>query len=402
MVGAGPAGSSLANAFLLHGGTGLALIDRATFPRDKSCGDGLGGGVLDVLERLELSGIVANRRRITRMDLHYHDRIHVDLDTAELERPSPLGHIVARHEFDHALLEATRERGATDLTGWDLKDASLVGGQWRLTLERGTRGETREITCDVLVGADGARSRVRRALGIAFDDDDHTAIALRAYVDTPVRETGFQRLDFVKGMPYPGYAWLFSDGHGRANIGFGVLVSAWRKEQRKLPALLDRYRGYLGDQAASEPQDIASAILPTGFWRVRVGFPQQRAALVGDAASMINPGSGEGIFYAMYAGMILGEGLARAGSGDPSPALAAYERDVKREFGRNFRDAWLLMKLLTNLTLLEFTMRDFRASPDFCCDFIEFLMGVMPPARPRSLASLAWRAVTARFAPHGS
>ncbi|MGP6089899.1 NAD(P)/FAD-dependent oxidoreductase [Antarctobacter jejuensis] len=394
VAGAGPAGSTCANAYLLNGGTDLALLDRATFPRDKSCGDGLGASVIDVLDRIDLGHIVQGHRRISRMEMHFHDRIDVSVDTATLQRPSPLGYVVPRLEFDNALFQAARDRGAADFSGWSLLDATRRDKDWLLTLENEEDGR-QEITAEVLIGADGPRSRVRRALRVPFDDDDYTAIAIRAYIDTPPSGIGVQRLDIVEGMPHPGYCWMFTDGQGRANVGLGFLVNAWKESHPNLESLLRDYCARLGDQVSGEPENIATAILPTGFWRRQIGFPDARAALIGDAGSMINPGAGEGIFFAMYAGLILGEGLAQ--QGDAAPVLARFDREMKQTFGPNFRDSRRLMKLLSNQKMLELTMRDFRASPDFCCDFIDFLMGVMPPARTRSLAGLAFRAITSRF-----
>ena len=80
VVGAGPAGSSAANALMLAGASSVALIDRARFPRDKSCGDGLGVGVIGVLERLQLAHLLEGQKRIKRFAITFHDRIHVGFD----------------------------------------------------------------------------------------------------------------------------------------------------------------------------------------------------------------------------------------------------------------------------------------------------------------------------------
>lgn len=399
IVGAGPAGSCAAHSLLLSGADGIALIDRETFPRDKCCGDGLGVGVIDVLRRLDLSHTLDGHDRLAKISINFHDKARVAIDTEKSVRPSPLGYVITRLEFDDALVRAALQRGATDFTGWNLENAEWTGSLWSLTLARGDA--RREITSQTLIGADGARSRVRRLLGQPFNSDRNTAIAVRAYVDVTKDQDGCQRIDILEDMPNPGYGWVFRDGKGKANIGLGVSVDAYKASGVKFGTLLERYCAYLGDDVQSAPRDIRTAILPLGSERPALAFPTRRAALVGDAASMINPALGEGIFYAMYAGMLVGERLAPAllGRGNIAAALASYQRDFTREMASTYRDSWVLMRMCSYLSVLERLIRRFACNQDFCYDFTELTMGAMPPRRSPSLARLSLRVAFAGLLP---
>jgi flavin-dependent dehydrogenase len=109
----------------------------------------------------------------------------------------------------------------------------------------------------------------------------------------------------------------------------------------------------------------------------RLAFPAKPAALIGDAASMINPLTGEGIFYGMEAGMQLGKKLADAQkrSSDFATALAQYERQFRRTFTWHFRGNWFLRKLLERPRVMERIIRSGAKNRDLCCDYVEYVMG---------------------------
>ena len=181
IVGAGPAGATCANALLLSGATSVVLIDKARFPRDKACGDGIGPGVLAILDELGLHDILGAHRRVTQMSMTSPLGSRMSLDATLLHRRSPLGYVIPRLIFDHALFAAALNRGSADMTGWTLETAAFADQRWQLTLSSSETGETRTIKADVLIGADGARSKVRRILTQRFSRDEHSSIAVRLY-----------------------------------------------------------------------------------------------------------------------------------------------------------------------------------------------------------------------------
>lgn len=235
VVGAGPAGASAANALCLSGVGDVALIDRARFPRDKACGDGITEGAVDVLKELDLGHLLAPHRLINKVVVTAPSGTEAAIEPVEGERPLPLAYVIPRKMFDASLVSAALQRGATDLTGHRLEKADRRDGRWSLELSGEPPARARrQISADFLIGADGAMSRVRRTLGLALNSQAHTSIAIRAYARTTGARKPLMRLDMVEGIIWPGYAWLFNSGSEIVNVGLGTELLAYKAQPRHL------------------------------------------------------------------------------------------------------------------------------------------------------------------------
>ena len=393
IVGAGPAGATCANALMKAGGDGVALIDKATFPRDKACGDGLGPGVIPILEELGLDDILKAHKRVTHMSMSSPFGNEMELDTSLYDRRSPLGYVITRREFDHALAAAALSRGAMDLTGWDLEAAEFRDDAWHLKLKHTGTDERRDVRADVLIGADGATSKVRRILGEPFNVDRHTSIAVRIYAKSDNHIAPHQQLDVVDRLPTPGYGWLFSDGDGLLNIGVGTEVETYKSQSRHLKEMLGIYRAHLGPSFEFDEPSNNASVLPMASQLPRLSFPEKRAALIGDAASMINPLTGEGIFYGMFAGMELGKNLAnpKRHPDNVPGVLADYETDFRKTFVPHFRGNYLLRKMLERPRLLDMMVKACARNHNLSYDYIEYFMGNEGSLSRKPLYNIALR-----------
>lgn len=311
VVGGGPAGAACAAAARGSDPRARVLVlDRAAFPRDKVCGDGIAPEALDVLAGLGIdpAPLTAGYAAVPRLRLTSPGGASVE---RPMRRPAA---VVPRAVFDGRLLTAALASGA------ELRRHTVR----RLTVRADGVDVDGVLTAGVVVGADGAESVVRRSLGIAPNGPTRTALAIRGYAPVPDGCAGVQVIRTTE-QRWPAYAWSFPLGDGRANVGYGELVSGGTTRA----GLLDGLARLLPGVAAEE---LKAHRLPLSTGRPRL--PDGRVLLAGDAASLINPLTGEGIFYAVLSGALAGAAAVR-GPG----AGAAYRRALRARLGGHLRSS---------------------------------------------------------------
>lgn len=327
VVGAGPAGSAAALAALrARPGARVLLLDRAAFPRDKVCGDGVAPHVLDVLDDLDVAPPVRDRVPVAELELSLGEhRVR-----RPMHRPA---WVVPREVLDARLVEAAAAAGA-ELRKHRVRSVSVRADA--VVLDEGT---TQQVRARVVVGADGASSRVARCLGQRHRG--RTALALRGYAPTPPGRAGRQVIRFGQ-VRQPSYAWSFDRGDGWSNVGYGEVVGAAAEP--------------LSPQLARERLEalLPGATTGLGSWRghllplstARWHHPSGRVLLAGDAAGLVNPLTGEGIYYAVATGALAGRtavGVPGAGAG------TAYGRQVRRLLAHHLRTTAGLSRLLSTV-----------------------------------------------------
>ncbi|WP_438872642.1 NAD(P)/FAD-dependent oxidoreductase [Paractinoplanes pyxinae] len=305
VIGAGPAGAAAALA-ACRGGARVLLLDRADFPRDKVCGDGIAAEAISVLRGLSVENITDGYPAIERLRL-------VGPGGSAVARPLPrAAHTIPRRVFDERLVRA----------------AVAAGAELRRHTVRAVRATEAGITIDghyraqVIIGADGAGSVVRRALGFAVNPPGHLAVAIRGYA--PTTNTDEQVIVTTKAR-WPAYAWEFPLGDGTANVGYGEVL---RGEPLSRAYLLERLDALLPGR---ETTGVRGHHLPLSTHRPPPA--RGRVLLAGDALSLINPFTGEGIFYAVLSGALAGEAAAAG----PVRVAERYGRALRHRLGRHLR-----------------------------------------------------------------
>ncbi|WP_323742749.1 NAD(P)/FAD-dependent oxidoreductase [Nocardioides islandensis] len=325
VVGAGPAGSAAALGALREDPSlRVLLLDRASFPRDKSCGDGVAPHVLDVLGSVGAADVVDGWVPLRHLELAR--------GTTRVEGPMAREvYVVPREVFDARLVEHAQRAGAV--------------------LERRRVREVRvtpegvcldgELSAPVVVGADGAHSVVRPVL--VGDGREPRAIAIRGYAPTAAHRVGKQVIRYGP-RAQPAYAWAFDRGDGWSNVGYGELLPGpSRGESPSRALLLDQLEELLPGTVA-DGQQWKGHHLPLSGWRWRQ--PDGPVLLAGDAASLVNPMTGEGIYYAVATGVLAGRSAARAlAGGSPEDAGAAHRAAVRHLLGRHLKHTWTAARL---------------------------------------------------------
>lgn len=347
VVGAGPAGSSAAlGALRARPGARVLLLDRACFPRDKACGDGVAPHALALLADVGVAGLLDDRLPVSRLRLS-RDGTSVARDMRGA------AWVVPREVFDARLVQSAVDAGA-------------VFRQHRVRAVEDTGQEEvidGAVRARVVVGADGAHSGVRpsrRPTGTT------TALALRGYAPVPAGRRGEQVIAFGTRRQ-PSYAWSFDRGDGLANVGYGEVLSPGRGTPTR-QGLLDRLEELLPGATEGGTSWRGHHLPLSG---ARWTHPPGRVLLAGDAAGLVNPLTGEGIYYAIATGLLAGR-IAVSQHGDPG---ASYAREVRRLLGRHLKHTALAARLARGPVVLTSGMQAAAADQRVFDDLVELGLG---------------------------
>ena len=389
IVGAGPAGSAAA-AVAARTGRDVLLTDSATFPRDKTCGDGLTPRAIAELHHLGLGGWLADRPVNRGLRLSGFGR--------QLQLPWPTGSFprtgsaVPRSELDDRLRHVAIDAGATMRQGAKAVDVvhDERGGVHAVAFS--TDGGPRLVRCRHLIVADGVRSTLGRQLGRQWHRDTVYGVAARAYVDSGRSGdewiTSHLELRDAAGTLQAGYGWVFPLGGGQVNLGVGTLATAARPAPGALRPLIELY----ADQRRHDWQldgpirSVASALLPMGG--AVSGVAGRNWALIGDAAGCVNPLNGEGIDYGLETGRMVVEALGDSDLTDLWPSL------LRARYGRAFSIARRLAGLLTAPRLLPAAGPAAMRSRTLMTVAVR-VMGNLVTDADADLTARAWRAAGA-------
>jgi len=386
VVGAGPAGASAALAARrARPGARVLLLDKAAFPRDKACGDGIAAHALDELAALGVTGAAAGSAPVARLCLRTPGGA---VAVRTMARPA---HVIPRRVFDARLVDAARAAGA-ELRTARVRALEQRDGQVVLTVapgrapagagaagEGGDRGGGHratgcQVAAPVVVAADGANSTVRRLLGVAPQPPAHLAIAVRGYATAPPGPP--EQLIALVAQGWPAYYWSFPIGDGTANVGYGLLRGRLTGGREDLHA---RLAALLPGQPA-DPATLRAHHLPLSTVRPRP--VHGRVLLSGDAASLVNPLTGEGIYYAVATGARAG---AAAVGEDPA---GAYVGALRRLLVAHLRQTGVLGRALRHRPLVDAAVRAAARSRPVFDDLVEVRLGA-GRVGPVSLARVA-------------
>ncbi len=377
VVGAGPAGSTTAY-YLARAGVDVLLLEKAAFPRDKVCGDGLTPRAVRQLVRMGVDtsgpGWIRNKGlRIVGGGMRLH------MPWPELASYPDYGLVRTRTDFDEILARHAQKSGArlqeqTAVTGpvIDERTGRITGVRAR-PLDDDTRPVGPEVTyrAPLVVAADGTSSRLSTAMGIHRRDDRPMGVAVRTYFTTPRHDDDWMEswlelweenergeLDLL-----PGYGWIFGTGDGTSNVGLGVLDTSkafgrvdYKRLLRRWVAQTPEEWGFTEENQVGE---IRSAALPMAF--NRQPHYARGLLLVGDSGGMVNPFNGEGIDYAMeaadLAATVIADARAHTTDAARERVLQQYPAVLKYEHGGYYTLGRVFVKLIGDPRIMKLCTR---------------------------------------------
>lgn len=357
IIGAGPGGC--ATALSLAGEpVNVLLLDKATFPRDKICGDGLSPDVLAQFDRLKVPigdafAAETTAKPITNIRVVAPNRTEL-LIPLKLKGKPLKGAYVSRMELDNFLLSKVRQQPNVQvLENTKLHDLTMQQHGVELHTTQG------ELEVDMVIGADGAQSFVARKLTSFSVDSAHHGAGLRQYWEnvSGIEPEGTLDLCFPASIQ-PGYFWIFPLANNRYNVGVWMISSHLKSKNVNL-------RGEFERLIAEDPQlapkfanaqaveQVRGFGLPLGTGKRTIAG--NRFVLVGDAAGLIDPFTGEGIGNAIRSGRLAADVALRAcAKGDWSAEqLSGYAQAVEKAMRHEFNMAQWVVRLQNKPRLLN-------------------------------------------------
>ncbi len=353
VVGAGPSGCAAAIS-LRDNGYDVSVIDKATFPRDKCCGDGLTTGALRLLDQLGFDPTTIS-------DWQECSDVIISSPaqrTVQMTLPRGQGQFAAiapRIQLDNALVQLARARGVTVHEGVGFSEviANNANG-----IEIAVSGHTSDtLRADYVVAADGMWSPVRRAVNANMPSYLGEWHAFRQYFSNVTGPAQSQLFVWFEPDLLPGYAWSFPLPDGRVNVGFGVLRSADTSVQ---------YMKKIWNELWSRPH-IAAALGPNATpedrhtaWPIPARVTDAnhstgRILFVGDAVCATDSLTGEGIGQALLTGKLAAQAIIESTA--PADVRARYSQLLRHEFYADHRMSILLGRALARPRLAELALR---------------------------------------------
>ena len=361
IVGAGPAGTSAA----LYGnrlGLQTLLLDKSKFPRDKTCGDDLSGKSVKILDDLnlvegvnKLDGSIIKRIIFANPK---HSECELLLDKSLNKDHISHGYVIPRITFDNYMLEQAKKVSDVE-EGFFVKDLLFDDKRVVGVSGKTDNGDRKEYRANIVLGADGPNSIVSKKAGLYQMGMDHTAVGIRCYYENVKDLTDQIELHYVEEIN-PGYFWIFPAGKNRANIGVGLLKSIVKKESRKLSEIMTKI--IESDHFKDRFSDAVPIEKPTG-WNLPLGSIKRKNhgegfLLLGDAAGLVDPFTGEGIGNAMVSGLIAAETAAQAKEKNDfsKKYLKKYDKKLWDHLGSELNTSARLLKLARSKFLLNFVI----------------------------------------------
>lgn len=308
IVGGGPAGCSAALA-LMGSGKKVLLVDKAAFPRDKTCGDSIPAHALLGLENISPGIYDSFLNTVESVSFRSSALIFPNGRQVEFSWPLP-GYIAERRIFDAFLLNKVVEKTGTEvITGLRVTDYQRVKTIIKLTTQAADGSPGKEIITPLVIAADGAPSLAARKLAGIRPDPAIYGQAVRCYFKGVEGMNQQSALIFYHPRFFPGYFWIFPMTGGLVNTGFGMPEKYRRKAGVSLVTLFHQFREQhpvvrkmLG--SACQLGDIRGGMVPFAMKMKSWGGPGYM--LTGDAGSLVDPFSGDGIMYAVRSGLLAG------------------------------------------------------------------------------------------------
>ena len=339
VVGGGPGGST-ASRFCAKAGLKTLLIEKEKLPRYKPCGGCLSLKTVRLLD-FDLNPIIENTIYGAKFTYCFKDPFFIKSE-------KPFAFLVMRDRFDQFLVNKALESGSTILEGEEVVRVEEKDGGVEVELAKG-----KKFLCEYLIGADGTESIVAKSLSLSSQNNDGKGVAIESEIPFdsaipfPKEELQIIHLDF--GRIPNGYGWIFPKREG-LSVGIGgIFMESEKMNPRKYFTTFLKGLTYLNEYKMGR---VTGHPL-TPFYDENQKVSKGRILLVGDAAHLMDPLMGEGIYYALRSGMLASEAIIQAKEKE-IPPCDLYQNAVKIHIFENLKWALYFSRFVFQFTKLAY------------------------------------------------
>lgn len=380
IVGAGPAGISCA-LMLSTSGLKVALLEKSTFPRDKICGDALS---LDIVNQLPILSVEVLKEfeALTTKVPTYGVKI-ISPKGYEVELPfykngqKKSAYLCERFVFDNFLFEQLTKKSNTEIFQ-QTSVTNLIFNPEEVLVET----DKGIFSAQIVVGADGAYSVVNKKTKTIAVDKEHYSAGLRQYFKNV---SGFHKENYIELHFFPellpGYLWIFPLPDGKANVGLGMLSSSVIKKKINLKEVFNTL--IYNHPTLKHRFEIAQPLTPIKGFGLPLGSKKRKLSgnrflLTGDAASLIDPFTGEGIGNAIRSGRVASETISKAflKADFSAKFLRQYDKELYSRIWNELRVSKQLQNLSKRAWFFDFIVKRTQKSRHLMLFLMEALENI--------------------------
>lgn len=349
ILGGGPSGSTAAMYLgKALGKEKVLLVDKAEFPRDKICGDGQGRKAANIIRELGIEDEYRKLegQKIYGITLSSPNGTQVHLDVESRDKPAP-GYVRKRKIFDNFLFQNAKKFATVKIL--NVTDLIMEKDAVKGIVGVNKNGKKEEYRGKLLLAADGATSMAASKFGLNANPQDHFIVATRQYYKGVTGMTDRLEIHMVKSL-LPGYFWIFPLPNGEANVGLGMIVKDMKEKNVNLKeAVLKEIKT---NPLFAERFGNAKPLEDVKAWNLPLASHHRKCygngvLFIGDAASLIDPLSGEGVGNAMISSRIAAQVAIEAVSKNDfsEKFLKKYDKMLWDTIGDEIKANYKLQKL---------------------------------------------------------
>jgi geranylgeranyl reductase family protein len=349
IVGAGPGGSYTAYK-LAQAGVKVLVIEKESLPRYKSCGGAISGKANELLSDFNLNHLIEAKVNQVSFSYNLQDKINIKSRT-------PIVRLVMRDKFDHFLNNKAEQQGAKIITNSKVTDLKITKTNVEVTTNNN------HFTARFIVGADGANSKVAEQLNLTTNLTPAVGLEKEIKVNPARLKRQTNKINLDYGVISKGYSWIFPK-QDHLSVGVGTYKQGINLKQK--------LAYYLAKENLTDHEELTTKGQLIPIWREETNLNTDQALLVGDAAHLVDPLSGEGIYYALKSADLASQVLLTALNERQS--LDKYTKLINETLVPEFKQAKLLAKPF--LLFPKKIHQLLAANPQLLEEFLQIIYGV--------------------------